>query len=58
VIDLLARETGEQSAARFCCRLHPQGPTAALTRAFGGRSLVHTEGAWRSHLSRLASADH
>jgi hypothetical protein len=56
VIDLLAREVGEQAAARFCCRLHPQGPTAALTRAFGGRSLVQTEGAWRSHLARLASA--
>jgi hypothetical protein len=56
VIDLLARETGERAAARFCCRLDPQGPEAALRRAFGGRSLVHTEGAWRSHLSRLASA--
>jgi hypothetical protein len=24
--------------------------------AFGGRPLVHTEGAWRSHLARLAGA--
>lgn len=55
VIDLLAREAGERAAARFCCRLHPQGPTAALTRAFGGRSPVHAEVAWRSHLARLAS---
>jgi hypothetical protein len=54
VIDLLAREAGERAAARFCCRLHPQGPRAALTRAFGGRALVHTEGAWRSHLAQLA----
>ncbi|MEA2145838.1 MAG: hypothetical protein QOG59_1425, partial [Solirubrobacteraceae bacterium] len=23
---------------------------------YGGRPLVHTEGAWRSHLARLASA--
>jgi hypothetical protein len=56
VIDLLACEAGERVAARFCCRLHPQGPRAALTRAFGGRALVHTEGAWRSHLAQLASA--
>jgi hypothetical protein len=54
VIDLLAREEGEAAAARFACRLHPQGPRGALTAAFGGRAIVHTEGAWRSHLSRLA----
>jgi hypothetical protein len=56
VIDLLAREQGAQAAARFACRLHPQGPRAALSQAFGGRTLAHTEGAWRSHLSRLAGA--
>jgi hypothetical protein len=56
VIDLLAREQGAQAAARFACRLHPQGPRAALSQAFGGRALAHTEGAWRSHLSRLAGA--
>ncbi len=56
VIDLLAREAGERAAARLSCHLHPQGPAAALTRAFGGRDLVHTEGAWRSHLARLAAA--
>lgn len=56
VIDLLAREEGERAAAQFVTHLHPQGPRAALTRAFGGRSLVHTEGAWRSHLARMASA--
>ncbi len=55
VIDLLARENGEPAAAQFACRLHPGGPKAALVKAFAGRSLVHTEGAWRSHLSRLAS---
>ncbi len=54
VVDLLAREQGAQAAARFACRLHPQGPRAALSQAFGGRSLAHTEGAWRSHLARLA----
>jgi hypothetical protein len=54
VIDMIAREAGERAAARFCCRLHPQGPKAALTRAFGGRELVHAEGEWRSHLAALA----
>jgi hypothetical protein len=57
VIDLLAREEGERAAAMFACRLHPDGPRAALAKAFGGRSLVHTEGAWRSHLARLASVN-
>jgi hypothetical protein len=54
VIDLLAREEGERVAAQFVCRLHPQGARAALAKAFGGRAFVHTEGAWRSHLARLA----
>ncbi len=56
VIDLLVREEGERAAAQFATRLHPQGSRAALSKAFGDRPLVHTEGAWRSHLSRLASA--
>ena len=56
VIDLLASEEGEAAAARFVCRLHPQGPRSALAEAFGGRSLAHTAGAWRSHLARLAGA--
>jgi hypothetical protein len=56
VIDLLAREEGEAAALRFVCRLHPRGPRAALYQAFRGRALAHTEGAWRSHLARIASA--
>lgn len=56
VIDLLAAEHGKRAAAEFCCRLHPQGPRAALMRAFGGRALVHTEGEWRAHLADLAGA--
>jgi hypothetical protein len=56
VIDLLAREEGERAAARFAMRLHPQGARVALAEAFGGRPLVHTEGAWRSHLARIAGA--
>jgi hypothetical protein len=54
VIDLIAREQGERAAVRLCCRLHPDGPRAALQRAFGGRSVVHTEGVWRAHLADLA----
>ncbi len=56
VIDLLAREEGELATARFACRLHPQGPHAALSKAFRGRPLTHTEGAWRTHLARMAAA--
>lgn len=56
VIDLLAREEGRRAAARFACRLHPQGPRAALSSAFPGRPLHHTEDAWRSHLARTAGA--
>ena len=56
VVDLVAREAGEAAAARLARRLHAGGAQAALARAFGGRSLVHTEGAWRSHLARLAGA--
>jgi hypothetical protein len=54
VIDLLAREQGVRAAAQFVCRLDPQGARQALAKAFDGRALVHTEGAWRSHLARLA----
>jgi hypothetical protein len=54
VIDLLVREEGEAAAARLALHLHPQGSRAALTGAFPGRSFKHTEGAWRSHLARMA----
>lgn len=55
VLDLLAREEGPEAAMRLACYLDPAGAEKALRDAFGGRSLVHTEGAWRSHLSRLAA---
>lgn len=55
VFDLLAREHGVGAAVRLAGRLHPGGPRAALGRAFGGRALVHTEGAWRGHLAALAA---
>jgi hypothetical protein len=53
VVDLLVREQGEQAAADLACTLHPHGPRAALTEAFGGRPLRRTEDAWRSHLARI-----
>jgi hypothetical protein len=56
VIDLLAREQGEQAAVELACRLDPRGPTAALVSAFGGRPLRHTEQVWRSQLQRLVAA--
>lgn len=56
VIDLLVREQGEQAAVRLACHLESGGPRRALRQAFGGRELVHTEGAWRLHLARLAGA--
>lgn len=56
VIDLLAAEEGKGAAARACTRLNAQGSRAALTQAFGGRAVVHTEGVWRSHLVRMAAA--
>ncbi len=56
VIDLLAQEQGVEAAVELVARLHPQGSRAALSKAFDGRPFVHTEGAWRSHLARIASA--
>jgi hypothetical protein len=56
IIDLLAREEGEQAAAILACRFHPGGSRQALAGAFTGRPLVQTEGAWRAHLGRLAGA--
>jgi hypothetical protein len=56
VIDLLAREEGEQAAARLASRLDPAGPRSALSKAFAGRPLAQTERAWRSHLVRIASS--
>lgn len=56
VIDLLAREEGPEAAMRLACYLNPAGPETALREAFSGRALVHTEGAWRSHLARIAGS--
>lgn len=54
IFDLIAREEGEEEAVKVACRLPPGGPRRALVYAFKGRPLVHTEGTWRAHLSRIA----
>jgi hypothetical protein len=56
VLDLLAREEGDAAVVALACRLPGGGPRTALVRAFGGRSLAHTEAAWRGHLARLGAA--
>ena len=49
VVDLLAREEGEQAAASSPPGFDPQGPRAALSEAFGGRTAAaSTEEAWRT----------
>jgi hypothetical protein len=52
VLELLAREEGPPAVARLLTNLHPDGPVAALADAFHGRSLAHTEAAWRTSLTR------
>jgi hypothetical protein len=57
VFDLLAREEGEPAVARLATAPLPAGgATAALERAFGGRPLRHSAGAWHAHLVRLSGA--
>ena len=43
---------GREAVARMVTRLHPDGGRAALRDAFDGRSLAHTEAAWRASLRR------
>jgi hypothetical protein len=57
VIDLLVCEQGEQAAVQVVCRLHPHGASGALAKAFGGLPVARVEGAWRSHLARLAARE-
>ena len=56
VVDLLAREEGPDAVVKMLLEPDRAGPRAALGRAFGDRSLEHTEGTWRAHLARIASA--
>jgi hypothetical protein len=54
VFDLLGREEGEAACVALARGPHRDGARGALGRAFRGRSVRHTEAAWRSHLTRLA----
>ncbi|MGH2919780.1 MAG: hypothetical protein ACRDLS_14455, partial [Solirubrobacteraceae bacterium] len=54
VVDLVAREEGERAAVKLACTLPPGGPRQSLIEVFNGRAMVHSEGTWRTHLSRLA----
>jgi len=54
VIDLLAREEGEDAVAGLVAVAGDAPPRETLVRAFHGRELRHTEAAWRAHLERLA----
>jgi hypothetical protein len=54
VIDLIAREEG-QDAALELMRTGGRGePGRELIHAFRGRGLEHIEGTWRTHVARLA----
>jgi hypothetical protein len=54
VVDLIAREAGAAAAVRLACALPRGGPREALVSVFDGRAIVHSEGAWRSYLARVA----
>jgi hypothetical protein len=53
VLDLIARERGEQAVVDLVGTKPDGNPERALERAFG-RSLVHAGGTWRGHLARIA----
>ncbi len=55
VVDLIAREEGESTAAALAVELHPDGAERALVEAFSGRPLAHTDRTWRAHLAKIAA---
>jgi hypothetical protein len=55
VLDLLAREEGAEACVELLLSPLPRDPRVLLRDAFGGRSLKHTEAAWRGHLRRLVA---
>jgi hypothetical protein len=54
IYDLLAREHGSHAAIALAYTPLRGDPRRALVEAFDGRALIHTAGAWRAHLARLA----
>ncbi len=55
VFDLLERERGPAAAVNLAFTRPTGSPARALEQAFAGRSLVHSQGVWRAHLTRLAA---
>jgi hypothetical protein len=53
VVDLLAREEGDEAVGGLVAVAGDAPPRETLVRAFHGRPLRHTESAWRTHLERL-----
>jgi hypothetical protein len=55
VYDLVAQQHGVAAAVTLAGGSLGRRARQALLDAFGGRALVHSEGAWRAHLARLAA---
>jgi hypothetical protein len=55
IFDLLERERGPAAAVNLAFTRPTGSPARALEQAFAGRSLVHSQGVWRAHLTRLAA---
>lgn len=56
LLDLLAREEGDEACMRLLLAPLPRTPRDALVEAFHGRRLKHTEATWRAHVRRLAGS--
>ncbi len=54
VVDLVAREQGVAAVVELLGAAGGVGSREALLAAFDGRAMMHTEGTWRAHLSRMA----
>lgn len=54
VFGLLEREQGRRACVELATRLHPDGGTAAIERAFGAHRF-EIEAAWRRYLTELAT---
>jgi hypothetical protein len=57
LVDLLAREEGDEAVAGLIAVAGDAPVDETLVRAFHGRDLRHTEAAWRLHLARLAGRE-
>jgi hypothetical protein len=54
IFDLVATERSPAAAVALACTPPHGSSRRAIVSALGGRALVHSEGAWRAHLARLA----